>query len=50
MKELLKIVDDYKDLVLEAENYIWKNPESGYKEYKTTEYLFKNCILSVFNI
>lgn len=42
MKELLKIVDDYKDLVLEAENYIWKNPESGYKEYKTTEYLAKN--------
>ena len=33
MLELLKIVDDYKDLILEAERHIWKNPETGYKEY-----------------
>ncbi len=42
MKELVKVVDQYKDLVLEAERYIWQNPETGYKEYKTNEYLAKN--------
>lgn len=42
MLELLKIVDDYKDLMLEAERHIWKNPETGYKEYKTNEYLISH--------
>ncbi len=45
MKDFLKIVDDYKELILEAEKYLWKNPESGYKEYKTNSYMmegFKN--------
>ena len=42
MLELLKIVDDYKDLVLEAERHIWKNPETGYKEFKTNEYMISH--------
>ena len=39
MKDFLKIVDDYKDLILDAEKYLWKNPESGYKEFKTNAYM-----------
>ena len=39
MKELLKIVDEYSDLILSAEKYLWKNPESGYKEFKTSKYM-----------
>ena len=39
MKDFLKIVDDYKDLILDAEKYLWQNPEAGYKEYKTSAYM-----------
>lgn len=42
MLELLKIVDDYKDLILEAERHIWENPETGYKEFKTNEYMISH--------
>ena len=33
------IVRQYTDMILEAERYIFKNPELGFKEFKTTEYL-----------
>ncbi len=33
------MVDKYRDLILKAERYIFANPETGYKEYKTTKYL-----------
>ncbi len=33
------IVRKYTDLILEAERYIYLNPELGFKEYKATEYL-----------
>lgn len=29
----------YEQLIFDTYNYIWKNPETGYKEYKTSEYL-----------
>ena len=32
-------VDKYRQLILDAERYIWKNPETGYKEVKTSAYL-----------
>lgn len=32
-------VDKHKDLILEAERHIWKTPETGYREVKTTAYL-----------
>lgn len=35
-------VEKYRELILEAERYIWKNPETGYKEYKTSAYLAEN--------
>lgn len=32
-------VEKYRQLILDAERYIWKNPETGYKEVKTSKYL-----------
>lgn len=39
MKNIISAVEKHKDLILETERYIWKNPETGYKEVKTTKYL-----------
>ena len=36
---VLQAVDSYQDTILAAERHIWKNPESGYKEWKTHAYL-----------
>ncbi len=33
------IVEKYKDLILDTEKYLYANPETGFKEYKTTKYL-----------
>ena len=32
-------VEKHREKILEAERYIWKNPETGYKEYKTSRYM-----------
>ena len=34
-------VEKYRELILAAERYIWQNPETGYKEYKTDAYMKK---------
>ncbi len=39
MIDIIKAVEKQRDLMFEAEEYIWNNPETGYKEYKTTAYL-----------
>ena len=39
MQNLLNAVDKYRDLILEAERYIWKHPETGYREEKTSQYM-----------
>ena len=39
MKYIKKAVDKYRKLILDAERYIWNNPETGYKEVKTSKYL-----------
>ena len=39
MEKLLNAVEKHTDLMLEAERYIWENPETGYKEYKTNAYM-----------
>ena len=40
MRKIANAVDKYRELILSAERYIWKNPETGFKEYKTSkEYL-----------
>jgi len=39
VKKLHEAVDKNKKLILDAYEYIWKNPETGYKEVKTSKYL-----------
>ena len=35
MNIIKSAVEKYTGLILETERYIWNNPETGYKEYKT---------------
>lgn len=39
MQDLIKAVEKHKKLILDSERYLWKNPETGYKEFKTSKYL-----------
>lgn len=39
MSNLASKAEKYRDIILAAQDYIWKNPETGYKEWKTTKYL-----------
>ena len=39
MKDIIRAVDKNRTLILAAERYIWANPETGYKEYKTSAYM-----------
>ena len=32
-------VEKYRQLILDAERYIWANPETGYREVKTSKYM-----------
>jgi len=40
--KVLEVIESCKDSILEAERYIWKNAESGYREWKTHAYLKKS--------
>ena len=42
MNKIYDVVEQYKDLILDAERYIWNNPEPGYKEFKTNKYMAEN--------
>jgi len=37
-KKLFKAVEDRADDIISAGDWIWKNPEAGFKEFKTAEY------------
>ena len=39
MEKLKAAVEKNRQLILDAEKYIWKNPETGYKEVKTSKYM-----------
>lgn len=39
MQKICTAVDKFKDLIYETEKYIFNNPETGYKEKKTSKYL-----------
>ncbi len=39
MKELCIAVDKHTKQILETERFIWKHPETGYKEYETSAYM-----------
>ena len=32
-------IEKHRQLILDTERYIWKNPETGYREWKTHAYL-----------
>lgn len=36
---ITKAVEKHRQLILDAERYIWAHPETGYKEYETSKYL-----------
>ena len=39
MQKFIQAVDKYRDLILETERYIWKHPETGYREVGTSKYM-----------
>lgn len=39
MKHYITYVEKHRDLILAANEHIWKNPETGYREWKTHAYL-----------
>ena len=39
MDNIISAVERHRGAILDCERYIWNNPETGYKEYKTTKYL-----------
>lgn len=41
MENCKKAVEKNKQLIIDAFDYIWQNPETGYKEWKTHSYLKK---------
>lgn len=41
VEQLTAMVEKHRDLILKAEADIWANPETGYREWKTTAYMEK---------
>ena len=41
MQTIIKAVQKHRERILAAERYIWENPETGYKELKTSAYMEK---------
>lgn len=39
MEKIIKETEKYRELILAAERYIWNNPETGFREIKTTKYM-----------
>ena len=39
MNNIINAVEQHRNLILEAERYIWANPETGFKEVKTSKYM-----------
>lgn len=39
MENLMKAVEKNRQLILDAEHYLWQNPETGFKEVKSSRYL-----------
>lgn len=37
--KLINAVEKHTDLILAAQDYIWANPETGYREWKTNDYM-----------
>ena len=39
MKNIIENVEKHRQLILDAERYIWEHPETGYKEFETSKYM-----------
>ena len=39
MKQLIEMTEKKEGLIYEAADHIWKNPETGYREWKTSRYM-----------
>jgi len=39
VEKIKTAVEHNRELILDAERYIWKHPETGYKEFKTSQYM-----------
>ena len=39
MKQLIKMTEKQEERIYEAADHIWKNPETGYREWKTSGYM-----------
>ena len=39
MQDINRAIDAHKQMILDAERYIWAHPETGYKEFETSKYL-----------
>lgn len=40
-KQLMSMVEKFENMIYEAADHIWKNPEPGFREWKTTAYMEK---------
>lgn len=39
LERITEAVEKHRQLILDAERFIWQHPETGYKEFETTKYL-----------
>ncbi len=39
MSRINDAVEKYSKLICDAQDYIWANPETGYREVKTSKYM-----------
>ena len=38
---MYKFIDEFSQFILDSERYLWKTPETGYREYKTNAYMIE---------
>ena len=50
MKMYVNSVDKHRKLILDAFDYIWKHPETGYKEVVTSNYMAEQFIRLGYDI
>ena len=39
MKKIYELIEQNKDYILNAERWLWNNPETGFKEFKTNKFM-----------
>ncbi len=50
MKNIIKNVEKHRQIILDAERYIWAHPETGYKEFETSNYMAEQFIKLGYNL